>query len=319
VALSEDQKAMLRLLAQRGEQGYEDIAALKGIGVDEVRAQVRDAVEQLEDEGLPPPALPTDALGPETSTEKPAEAETVKPESPAPPPPAPEPPVKAPEPPGPAPAAARDEQPKRAKPRIAIPSDPGLRGAIVAVALIVVALIVVVIVSGGNGGSDSTGTTASNASESGTETPVTNSTKITKAVLESVDGGDAAGTVIFGRVKNKLALQVLATGLEPTPNDQAYAIWLSQSPQRMLPLAATPVGKTGKIAAQFEVPVEVLGYLANETFKDIAITRVEKSRLESTLAEATKAKESPEYTGTEVLRGEVTGPIVGAANRKEAE
>ena len=54
MALSDDQKAMLRLLAQR-EQGYEDIAALMGLSVDEVRAKVKDALAQLEDEGLPPP------------------------------------------------------------------------------------------------------------------------------------------------------------------------------------------------------------------------------------------------------------------------
>ena len=49
MALSEDQKAMLRLLAQR-EQGYEDIAALTGLSVDEVRAKVKDAVAGLERE-----------------------------------------------------------------------------------------------------------------------------------------------------------------------------------------------------------------------------------------------------------------------------
>ncbi|HEX8752488.1 MAG TPA: Lrp/AsnC family transcriptional regulator, partial [Solirubrobacterales bacterium] len=63
MGLSEDQKAMLRLLAQRGEQGYEDIAALKGLSVEEVRDQARAAVRQLEDEGLPPPAIPLEPSG----------------------------------------------------------------------------------------------------------------------------------------------------------------------------------------------------------------------------------------------------------------
>ena len=47
VALSNDQKAMLRLLAQR-EQGYDDIGALMGIGVDEVRAKVKAALDGLD-------------------------------------------------------------------------------------------------------------------------------------------------------------------------------------------------------------------------------------------------------------------------------
>ena len=55
--LSDDQKAMLRLLAQR-EQGYEDIAALMGLSVDDVRAKVTDALAQLEDEGVAPPPVP---------------------------------------------------------------------------------------------------------------------------------------------------------------------------------------------------------------------------------------------------------------------
>ena len=47
MALTDDQKAMLRLLAQR-EQGYEDIAALTGQGVDGVRAKVKEALAALD-------------------------------------------------------------------------------------------------------------------------------------------------------------------------------------------------------------------------------------------------------------------------------
>lgn len=47
MALSDDQRALLRLLAQR-EQGYEDIAALQGRSVDEVRAEVRAALAELD-------------------------------------------------------------------------------------------------------------------------------------------------------------------------------------------------------------------------------------------------------------------------------
>src|SRR5829696_1569660 len=47
VALSEDQKAMLRLQAQR-EEGYDDIAALTGGSVEEVRAKVKGALAELD-------------------------------------------------------------------------------------------------------------------------------------------------------------------------------------------------------------------------------------------------------------------------------
>ena len=53
MALTEDQRAMLRLLAQR-EQGYEDIAALTGNSVDEVRAKVSGALAEIEAEEAAP-------------------------------------------------------------------------------------------------------------------------------------------------------------------------------------------------------------------------------------------------------------------------
>ena len=46
MALTDDQRAMLRLLAQR-EQGYEDIAALMGLSVEEVRVKVREALAEV--------------------------------------------------------------------------------------------------------------------------------------------------------------------------------------------------------------------------------------------------------------------------------
>ena len=45
MALSDDQKAMLRLLAQR-EEGYKDMAALMGISVGEVRERVKEALAE---------------------------------------------------------------------------------------------------------------------------------------------------------------------------------------------------------------------------------------------------------------------------------
>jgi hypothetical protein len=187
----------------------------------------------------------------------------------------------------------------------------------------VILFVVFILVGGdGTGGDDSATTSSSSegtvaalekASEGGTK-------EVTKASLSAVDGGDASGVAIFGRVKKSLALQVAAEGLEPLDKGENYTIWLAASPQKMLPLASTQASKDGAIAAQVEVPVEVLAYLANETFRQIAITRTDESQLKASLAKATKEKAAPIYTGDEVLSGEVTGPIVGAASRlKEQE
>jgi hypothetical protein len=196
--------------------------------------------------------------------------------------------------------------------------------ALLAGAAIVVLFVVFVLFGGGDdGGGDTTSTTASSSGE-GTVAALEKaseggSKEVTKASLSAVDSSDATGVAIFGRVKKSLALQVAAEGLEPLEKGETYTIWLAASPQKMLPLASTEASEDGTIGAQVEVPVEVLAYLANETFRQIAITRTDESQLKASLAKATKEKAAPIYTGEEVLSGDVTGPIVGAAKRIEAQ
>jgi hypothetical protein len=354
VGLSEDQKAMLRLLAQR-EQGYEDIAALMGLSVEQVRERVKDALAQLEQEKAEAPAAPAEeprgagpvaqggasssqAAGeappstppaPEATSEETAEVQAVplEPEGPA--VPVEQEPVASPkgsEVPA-AEAASAAEVPREPKvsrsgpPRVSLPEGNGARAAIAAGVGAVIVLVVVLIVGGGGGGSSS-GTTASGANtgtsaEEGEPTSTGGSKQLTKAVLEPVGGSSASGVAIFGRVKKALALQVEAEGLNPTAKGHSYTVWLAASPQKMLPLASTAVAKDGRIGAQFEVPAEVLAYLANESFGQIVITETEDSALKASLKKATGEKKAPAYTGTAVLEGTVTGPIVGAAKREK--
>jgi hypothetical protein len=331
VALSEEQNAMLRLLAS-GEQGYADIAALLGQSEDEVRAKVVGALAQLQAEGKPAPDVPPPIPG----GAHPA-AEVTPPE----PEPVEGPPTASEEPqPAVADAVAPSAEPTAATPAAspppsAPPSSDGRTiilptgrkawllggGVLAAIAAIVV---VVLLLSGGGDSSSSTAssedaTTASEESKAETEA---GAKPATEAKLEAVDGSEAKGLASFGRVKNKLALQVEATGLAPTEEGKtSYAIWLAQSPKKMIPLASTGVKASGKgagvIAAQFEVPIEVLGYLASGTFDQIAITKVENKRFEAGIKAARKLKKTPTYLGEEVLRGTVTGPIVGLAIREE--
>jgi hypothetical protein len=327
VALSEDQKAILRLLAQRGAAGYDDLAALLGVEVEEVHRRAKDAASQLESEGIPAPEIPLpsgEAGGGPSGGSRLGEL-----------------PAEGPPPAQPKPPKAKAEKPK-ALPKG--PAKPPLRRelkllegrglwAILAGAAIVV-LFVVIVVVGGGGGSNSDSTTAANTASTEScnttaksQTPtgktiealavaaVKTGKDVTRAVLDPVDGSEAKGLAVFGRVKKSLALQVAAEGLPPS-GSCSYTIWIAASPKKMLPLATTAVRANGVINAQVEVPVEVLGYLANETFGQIAITRTDKSQLEASLAKATKEKQAPLYTGTEVLRGSVQGPIVGAAKKR---
>ncbi len=322
MALSDDQKAILRLLSQRGEQGYADLSALMGVDAAEVHRRAKKAAAALEEEGIPAPVIPDPpgvggGDGGSPSVAKDGEAPPGEPPSPQPQPTVPAKPTE--------PVAALPKGPPKPPLRkeLKLLENRGL-WAILAGAAIVVLFVVFVLSGGGNGGGDST-TTATTAASGGAVAALEaaserGSRKVTKASLEAVGGGDATGVAIFGRVKKSLALQVAAEGLEPTGKGESYTIWLAASPDKMLPLASTnEVGEDGKLAAQVEAPVEVLAYLANETFGQIAITRTEDSRLEASLREATKKKQAPAYTGEEVLLGDVTGPIVGAAKRIEAQ
>jgi hypothetical protein len=323
VALSDEQNAMLRLLAS-GEQGYGDIAALLGLSEDEVRAKVVGALAQLQAEGKPAPDIPPPIAG----GAKPAAEVT---------PPEPDPPKQ--ELPAAEPVIAEPVAPK--VPPKQVPAPEGrtitlptggrawlLGGGVLAVIAAIV--VVIILVSGGSDNSSSTtaasegGSTnaAENANAKDSETSG-GANEATQAELVAVDGSEAVGLATFGRLKNKLALQIEAKDLEPTTSTNAYTIWLAQSPQKMLPLASTAVKGSGQgagqIAAQFEVPVEILAYLASGTFDQIAITRTETKPFEAAIKVATKNKTTPKYTGEEVLRGTITGKIVGLAKREEEE
>jgi hypothetical protein len=371
VALSDEQNAMLRLLAS-GEQGYDDIAALMGLSVTEVRAKVVGALAQLEAEGKPVPDVPSPVAGgtkpaPEAApaepeqapvvradaASEPASAEQTAPKAAAelaeaakprttPQPTAAAKPSTTPQPkaPGSAAAGSAGATPPPSTPpssgrTITLPSGRGawlLGGGVIAA---IVVIVVVLLVSGGGGG-DSSSTTSSattpnaetgkseNAAEKEAGSEASSGSKEpTQAKLVAVDGSEAEGKATFGRIKNKLALAVEATGLEPTTAGTSYTVWLAQSPTKMLPLASTAVKASGEgagdIAAEFEVPVEVLGYLANGTFAELAITRTEDAKINAAIKVAKKEKSTPAYTGEEVLHGQITGPIVGLAKREEEE
>ena len=309
MALSDDQKAILRLLAQRGAAGYEDLSALLGISVEEVHKRAQKAAEELEADGIPAPSIPEPGGG--------APPET-------PPAPAAEKPV----------ALPKGEPKPPLKKELKLLEGRGLWAILAGVAIVVLFVVFILVGGGGDDDSGDGSTTAAattdsckvgkapEASGKNVEALAVAAVKtgknVTRAVLNPVDGSEAKGLAVFGRVKNSLALQVAAEGL-PASGECGYTIWLAASEDKMLPLASTKVVKNGAINAQVEVPVEVLAYLANETFGQLAVTRTDESQLKASLAQATKEKKAPVYTGTEVLRGSIRGPIVGAAKRLEEQ
>lgn len=304
MGLSDDQKAMLRLLAQR-EEGYEDMAALMGISVEEVREKVKEALAEV-DEGEAPASQPE---APESSPPAPpAPAEPVAEEPPAAPPAAPPEPPAAPQPAKPGPAAGKRRGARPPKlPGLKLPKDRGPAVGLAAGALVVVVLVIILIAGGSGGESDSTTT----AAQGGESVPTAAEEKnLTQAVLSPVAGGDASGRALFGRYQKKVLLQVEADGLEPSPQGSTYTVWLYRSPKLALQIGAVPVGSDGKIAAQFQIPAQLLSYVASGAFNEIDVSLTPTAQYKAAFNKAKSERKLPPHVGESVLRGEITGPAI---------
>lgn len=297
MALSDDQKALLRLLAKR-EEGYEDIAALKGLSVEQVRAEVKDALAELQaaGEATPPPPAPPEQPRKESAADAgPSEIlygeerVSARAEAKAPPPPT-------------------AKAPRKSSPRPALPAErrrlvlmTGGALGIVAVVLLAIALI--------SGGSDSNSSSGS-ASGSATETAAAESGEVTQAVLESADGSDASGRAVFGRVgKEEIVLQVTAENLEPTANGQSYTVWLYRTPKLSLRVGSVAVGESGRLGARFTIPAELLAYVASGAFDQIYISRTLDADYQREVAQAKQNNSLPRYIGETALTGKITGPV----------
>jgi len=314
MALSEDQKAMLRLLAQRGEQGYEDLSALLGIGPDEVYAKAREAAEQLEAEGIPAPAIPAPPEGAGSVAEREPAARKPEPE-----------PRPAAARPGPAEEEPASKPAARARSRrsgFKLPESKGARFAIAANVVAVLVIVVVILVS--STGDDSADTASDAPSGAATSQETANEAaaatpNLTQAVLSPVDGGDAEGRAVFGRIKKNVILQVQAEGLEPSPQGSSYTVWLYKSPKLALRIGSVNVSDSGGIAAQFPIPTELLTYVAGGAFDQVDLSLTEDAAYEAEIAKAKKEERLPAYTGEDVLRGRITGPAIEAARKAERE
>lgn len=306
MGLTDDQKAMLRLLAQR-EEGYDDMAALMGISVEEVRERVKEALAEVEEPPAPeqepePPVAPTPT--PPAEPVPPAAVEPL-PAAPMEPTPAPVVPAE----PAAKPAAAKKRSAQI--PSLKVPKDRGALIGLGAGALVVIVLVIVLIVGGG-GGSSSPETTSGEAALAENASAAAENKNLTQAILSADDDSDASGQAIFGRFKKKVLLQVTGEGLDPSSSGESYAVWLSHSGQAMVPVGTVKVKDSGQLAARFEVPPTVLVLVARGAFDEIQVTRTSDSQLSAAIAQARKTKKESAYTGTPVLSGKITGPLVGA-------
>jgi hypothetical protein len=223
---------------------------------------------------------------------------------------------KGPEPPRPSPGRSAKPRGPRLGLNLSVPDDRRVLGAIAGGLVVIVLLILLVTgaFGGGGGGSSSGATRAESPAQGAAQTA--SSPGLTEAKLTAANGGGASGRALFGRYKNQPLLQVSAEGLEPSPAGSSYTVWLYHSPQVALRVGAVKVGKSGGIAVQLPIPTEVLAYVASGGFDQIDVSLTGDAEYKAAVARAKREKKLPPYTGTSVLRGKISGPIVRAASSK---
>ncbi len=194
-----------------------------------------------------------------------------------------------------------------------LPEDRGALRALIAggaVVVVIVILLVTGVLGGGDEGSGS-GSGATTAATNGGGTGGGNGGKQpTEAILTAVGGGKAKGQALFGRSGQDVVLLLSAKGLGTAPKGKSYTVSLIRKSDERLPLVATKSQK-GVISGRFQVAPQVLGLLASG-FDRMEVSLVDDATLRVALAKARKAKVAPDYEGTPVLSGPVTGPIVEA-------
>ena len=328
---------MLQLLLERG-QSYEDIGSLLGLGVDDVRARARSALTEMAGEdpdadvgltdyllGQADPIGRADAArhlqaDPEANAlaaKLEAQLRLLAPSAELPDLPQ----ARAQrqpraEPPG----QTKKETPAAvsgsgdaAAPAVGSTSLDSRQRRLIAALLaggVLVAVIVLIATGAFGGGGDQSSTTGSG------QTAKTN--KVTKALLLPVGGANGRAVALFGQVKGTPVIQLTAIGLDQPAKGEAYYAWLTNSQDLDLPIGGFPVDGKGRAVAQIKVPTQALELVANETFTSMQITRTNNSEYQAAVKAAAKQKTFPPLTGTSILSGEITGPIVGAAKATAA-
>ncbi len=324
MALSDEQRVMLQLLLER-RQSYEDIASLLGVGVDEVRARAHAALAEVAGEdpdrevalsdyllGQADPIgradvvrhLATDASANELASKLEAKLRLLAPGAQLPDLPEERAPRRARS--SAAPAAGPAEGQASRAPGSISRRQRRLIGALLAGLAVIVA---VALIAGGafdGGGSDS------NAATTASGTTTASGDQVTKAVLRPLGGSQGKGIALFARVKRVPVIQVSAIGLDPLAKGQTYYVWLYKSNKLALRVGGFVVDSKGRAVTQLQVPAEAVALVANGTFKTIDVSLTTDADYRAALATAREQKTLPALTGTSVMRGDITGPLVGA-------
>lgn len=328
--LTDDQRAMLQLLLQRG-QSYADIGSLLGLDVEGVRSRAREALTEIGGQDPDRDVSLTDYLlgqadpigRADAARQLQADGEArdlaerlvtqLRVLAPG---------ADLPDLPGAdsgsakrkdAPAAAPQPSEKAAdtaptrRPFSELTStlSRGQRQAIAG--LLGVGILIVVGVLALTGVFDSGGGNSSSSSTNSSQ-QASNASGLTRAVLTSQNASGAQGVAVFARVRNTPVLQINVTKLKPSGPGEGYVIWLYKDPTQAFPIVRQAVGKSGQLRGAAPVPAQLIQALQQGLFNSIDVSLAKNSDVTAALTQAKKSQKLPPYAGQSVARGTITGP-----------
>jgi hypothetical protein len=272
VALSEEQRALLRLLL--AGDSVSSIAALLGTDPSEVRSRADAALARLAEEDPEEARTTADRLRRVLAADEEGAQPTaaVKPTD----------------------AARGTGLPPRPGRSPRVRDGNRRRLALRAVfALSALALIATVLVAGGF--------------LSGSEEPTTSSgddiaEDVVEIELTATGGGAAGGQARLIRVEDRPVLDFDLNRLPPTGRGEVYVVWLLAS-NRALPVAFQRVGEDGVLQGQVPIASAAISLLQSVNAIDVSLARADEVRREIDLA--TGADRLPRPIGRSVLRGDL--------------
>jgi hypothetical protein len=349
MTLTADQRAMLQLLLERG-QSYQDLAAVLGVGVDEVRSRARAALAELGEAdpdaqvgltdyllGQADPIGRADAVrhlqgDPDSRRLASDLVERLRAIAPG---------ARLPELPEPRERrgvlgrhgradatveAGPTPQPPAAADRAEAPSAParlrqtlsrGQQRAIVAlVAGAVVVIAAVLAITGafdGDGEAQPAGETQTAAQAEGNAAQAEGDV-LTSVPLEPQGGSDASGEATFGlATEDQAYVDLTLENLSSLPQGNTYVVWLLLSEDQGYPLSPLQVAQDGTFSDRFPIPPFAIPIASRARFVDISLS--ENRRLLGDLRRAVNEQRPIlRYQGESILRGEIP-----AAERPQAQ
>jgi hypothetical protein len=311
--LSDDQRAMLQLILERG-QSYEDLAGVLGVGVDEVRSRARAALAELG--GTDPDAevgltdyllgqadpigradavrhLQTDPESANLARDLVERLREVAPEATLPELPAPR---------------GRRRKPARERPAAVRRAGAGLarrqQQIIVALAasavLVIAAVLAIAGVFGGSGDSEDA---------AGSTSTVADTTSTGEEVLARIPlrGDSGSGEVVIGNASaDQPFVDLSASGLEASPpQGRGYVLWFLLNSELGYPFTVVRVSPDGTVDDRYPIPNAIAVEVATRSrFIDLAVSPLRTLQREAQKAARAQRPVVP-YTGDSVLRGSI--------------